>query len=110
MRARFLPVLVVVLLVALPLGAQSNEVGLWYAMSQVGDTNVEDSSVNFDDGDGFGVSFNHFWTNKLSTEVSAVHLHSDGVIALDGANTFDIGELVLTPVTATVQWHFGRRE
>ena len=108
MRAR--PALaVLILLCALPLSAQSNEVGLWYGFSQVGDTDDEDSTVAFDDGDGLGVSFNHFWTSHLSTEVSAMQLSHDGSLELAGTSALETGSLDLTALSATVQWHFAPR-
>ncbi len=96
-------------LVALPLTAQSNDIGLWIAMSQVGDTRSEEATINFDDGEGFGASYNHFWGNSLSTEISATALSHDGRIKLSGVTFTDLGSLDIVPVVATAQWHFARR-
>lgn len=98
----------VVTLLALSLNAQSNDLGVWIAASQVGDTNIEGSEIAFDNGTGFGVSFNHFWAPKLSTEFSATALTHNGEIAIGGFPAFDIGSLDLIPITGTVQWHFAR--
>ncbi len=98
----------VIALVALPTAAQSNDFGVWVATSQIGDTTVEDSEVAFDNGDGFGVSYNHFWTRNVSTELSAIALSHDGEITVTGTSAFDIGSLDLLPITATAQWHFAR--
>jgi outer membrane protein len=38
-----------------------------------------------------------------------MRLSHDGRIALTGVNAFDVGSLDLTPITATVQWHFAQR-
>lgn len=99
---------IAVTFLALSLNAQTNELGVWAAASQVGDTNVEGSEIAFDAGKGFGVSFNHFWTRSLSTEFSATALSHDGRITITGEPALDIGSLDLIPVTATVQWHFAR--
>ena len=96
-------------LCALPLSAQSNEIGVWYGFSQIGDTDDEDTTVAFDDGDGLGVSFNRFWTARLSTEVSALQISHDGALELAGASALTSGSLDLTAVNATVQWHFAPR-
>jgi len=98
----------VVAFFTLSLNAQSNDIGLWIATSQVGDTNIDESKIAFDNGEGFGVSFNHFWTPSLSTEFSATALAHNGEITITGFPAFDIGSLDLMPITATVQWHFGR--
>lgn len=99
---------IVVTFLALSLNAQSNDLGVWIAASQVGDTNIEGSEIAFDNGQGFGVSFNHFWTPSLSTEFSATAVSHDGGITITGEPAFDIGSLDLIPITAMVQWHFAR--
>ena len=97
---------IMVTFLALSVNAQTNEVGVWVAASQLGDTNVEGSKIAFDDGKGFGVSFNHFWTPNLSTEFGATALSHDGGITITGVPAFDVGSLDLIPITATVQLHF----
>lgn len=93
-------------LVALPLAAQSNEVGVWYSTAQLKDTGDAAGRLTFDNAKGYGVSFNHFWTGALSTEFSATRLHADGGIEVNGARVLDTGRLKLMPITADVQWHF----
>lgn len=99
---------VVIAFFTLSLNAQSNDIGVWIATSRVGDTNIDESKIAFDNGEGFGVTFNHFWTPNLSTEFSATALTHNGEITITGFPAFDIGSLDLIPVTATVQWHFAR--
>lgn len=103
-------VLLALSFIALPLAAQSNDIGVWYSTSSLDSTDVSDdtgtSSIDFDDATGYGVSINHFWSNSLSTEVAAHRLESDGSIAIDGTTALDIGKLKLTAITAAVQWHF----
>ncbi|HKO57546.1 MAG TPA: OmpW family outer membrane protein [Thermoanaerobaculia bacterium] len=99
------------LVVALPLAAQSNDVGLWIAGARLHDTTEEDATVGFDDARGFGASFNHFWTTHLSTELAATALKSDrGTISVGGTNVLDLGELKITPITAALQFHLPSHE
>ena len=99
---------VVMLLFAFSMNAQAGEIGLWIATSQVGETLVDESEISFDNGEGFGISFNHFWTPNLSTEFAATPLKHDGTIEVGEFPTFDLGSLDIIPVTATAQWHFAR--
>lgn len=99
---------IVIAFFTLSLNAQSNDIGVWIATSQVGDTNIDESKIAFDNGEGFGVSFNHFWTPKLSTEFSATALSHEGEVTINGTPAFDLGSLDLIPLTATVQLHFAR--
>src|SRR6185436_12029136 len=62
MRTRLALAALLLLAASLPLAAQSNDLGLWVAAAQIGDTNADGSTIKFDDGRGFGASLNHFWT------------------------------------------------
>jgi len=109
MRTRLALAALLLLAASLPLAAQSNDLGLWVAAAQIGDTSADGSTIKFDDGRGFGASLNHFWTDHLSTELGATALKSDdGGIFVDRQRLFATGELKMIPITATVQWHFGR--
>lgn len=109
MRTRLALAALLLLLASLPLAAQSTDVGLWIAAAQIGDTDSDGSTIKFDDGRGFGASLNHFWTDHLSTEISATALKSDNSgIFVDRQRIFESGELKMIPITAAVQWHFGR--
>jgi outer membrane protein len=99
---------IVIFLFALSLNAQSNDLGVWIATSKLGETTEGDSEVSFDNGEGFGVSFNHFWTPNISTEFSATALSHEGEVTINGTPAFDLGSLDLIPITATVQLHFAR--
>jgi outer membrane protein W len=102
-------VLVIALaLIALPLAAQSNDVAVWVGSSRVGTTNSSGSTIRFDRGDSFGVSFNHFWSSRFSGELAAFEIRHNGSIQIGGVNAFNIGHLRMTPVTATLQWHLGQ--
>jgi len=101
-------VAVALALAALPLAAQSNDVGLWYSTARLEQSSNTDGRLSFDDATGYGVSFNHFWTGPLSTELSAYWLRAQGGIDVAGSRVLDVGKLELKPITANVQWHFAR--
>ncbi|HEX7422101.1 MAG TPA: OmpW family outer membrane protein [Thermoanaerobaculia bacterium] len=91
-------------LATLPLAAQTNDVGVWYATAQIKDS----TGLSFDNAKGFGVSFNHFWTGPLSTEFSVSSLRANAGIDIAGTRALDAGRLKLMPFTANLQWHFAR--
>lgn len=107
MRVRVLLVVVLVL-ITLPLMAQSNDVAIWAGDSRVGSTDVSGTNIHFDRGRSYGASFNHFFGNHLSGELAAFSVRHDGTIQIAGVNTFNIGKLRMTPITATVQAHLAR--
>lgn len=107
MRTRIV-LIVALALVSLPLFAQSNEVAVWGGTSQAGSTDVTGTTIHFDRGRAYGVSFNHFFGDHLSGELAAFELRHDGTIRLAGVNTFDIGSLRMMPIIATAQWHLNR--
>ena len=89
---------------ALPLVAQTNDVGVWYSTAKIKDSN----GLSFDKARGFGASFNHFWTGSLSTEFSVDSLRANAGIDIAGTRALDAGRLKLMPYTANLQWHFAR--
>ena len=104
---------------AIRLSAQvpSSEVGLWIE---------EDISSDFDGDQGYGISFNHYWTERFSTELSAQKFSADTTLDRDGllVGFCGFGELPqeepvvivfhgstqieVTAVTAMAQLHFNR--
>lgn len=95
----------------------SSEVGVWIVGSQLSDSAIEndvelgDVTLEFDEGLGYGVSFNHYWTENFSTELSMQKLSADMVLRIESVEvdqTFDVGELDATALTALAQWHFHR--
>ncbi len=99
-------VVVLVCLVALPLAAQSNEIGVWYSTAKIKATGDAGGRLTFDNAKGYGVSFNHFWTGSFSTEFAASRLHANGGIDINGTRALSTGRLKLMPITADLQWHF----
>ncbi len=97
-------VILAIALTALPLAAQSNDIGLWFSMAQVKDT----GGLNFDDAKGDAISFNHFWGGSLSTEFTVHSLRSKAGVDVDGTRVLSAGKLKMRPITANVQWHLLR--
>ncbi len=104
MRSR-ITVFCLVALCSAPVFAQSGELGLWVAASQVGDTRDDEANLEFDNGLGFGVSLNNYFGN-LSVEVGATALSQSGEISSDAFEDIDAGDLDIIPITATLQFHF----
>jgi outer membrane protein W len=103
---RSLGLWIVLALAATPLAAQSSEFGIWLAQSRVGETDEEEALLEFDNGDGYAVSYNKFF-GALSLELSATSLEHDGRLEAPGA-VFDVGSLDIVPIVATLQFHFAR--
>jgi outer membrane protein W len=93
---------------------QSSEVGGWILFSRFDDSTLLDEQdefrIEFDDKTGFGVSFNQYWTEQFSTEIAAQKYSADMTMStsLVPGETFEIGEIDVTSITAMVQWHFNR--
>jgi outer membrane protein W len=94
--------------------ALASEIGMWVVGTQwtdstlVGHTN---HGGQFDEKTGYGISFNHFWTERFSTELSAQRFSADAVLSfytVEGEEIVDIGEVDATTLTAMAQWHFNR--
>ena len=108
----------ITLLAALPALAQTPiDVSVFAAwVDAQGDTAFEEGlEADFESGTGFGVAVNWFWGNRLSTEfaASAVSLDAGLEAADEGDNEdeeflIDLGSVDLTPITATLQFHFAR--
>ena len=103
MRSHVVPI-VVLAFVAIPLFAQ-NDIGVWAGTSRVGTTNDSGSAIRFDRGNSFGVSWNHFFSAQLSTELAAFAVRHDGTIGVGGFDVLKVGQLRMTPFSAIVQWH-----
>jgi outer membrane protein W len=96
--------------------APSSDVGLWLVGSQLKSSTLSDpdGDVNVDFNDekgGYGVSFNHFWTDTFSTELAAQKFGADMTLSSDlggGVVSFNAGHIDITSITAMGQWHFRR--
>lgn len=88
-----------------------SDVGLWTVGSYVADSYIDRASfdsldVSFEEKQGFGVSFNHFWTEHLSTELSVTTIRADVIRQTVVVEPHEIGELDARTLTAMGQWHF----
>jgi outer membrane protein W len=97
------------------LSAQTSDVGVWIVDSELDETTVVDDgdeiTLDFDEELGFGISFNHFWTERFSTEFAAQTFGGDMIIDVDAIEqdlNFTAGELNATSLTALAQLHFRR--
>src|SRR5688500_480104 len=97
------------------LSAQTSDAGIWIVGSKLEESSFVDEgdelTIDFDEEVGFGISFNHFWTERFSTEIAAQTFGGDMNLTIDSATTdltFTAGELDATSVTAMGQLHFRR--
>jgi outer membrane protein W len=93
----------------------SSEVGVWMVSPKLSESALTDEntdlSIELDEQLGYGVSFNHYWTGRFSTELAAQTFAADAVIgfhSVEGEELLDAGELEATILTAIAQWHFNR--
>ncbi len=93
----------------------SSDVGVWIVGSELKESTIteggDDITVDFDEQIGYGISFNHFWTDRFSTEIAAQKYAADMIFSsgFGGAElAFNAGELDVTSITAMGQMHFRR--
>jgi outer membrane protein W len=105
----------IVLFAAVHLSAQSSssELGIWVLTSNLKDSTIVDPdgniSVDFDENVGYGLSLNHYWTDFVSTELSAQKYGADVQIGVQNLPlSFDGGSLDVTSIAAIAQLHFNR--
>lgn len=112
---------------AVRLSAQTStsEAGVWIVDTRL----AGEGDVDFDEKIGFGLSFNHYWTERISTELSWQEIKADtlldGEVVISGFCGFgelppqgqpgvifvpgiDPGKLEVTAITAMAQLHFNR--
>jgi outer membrane protein W len=100
---------VVVMMCALPLVAQSNDIGVWIS-TQVNDHGgpVPASAAlesRFDNGSGYGASFSHVFAPNVSGDL-AVFKTSAAARLVSGSETASLGDVKLTPITLMVRYDF----
>lgn len=93
----------------------NSDFGAWIISSDLEETTLtedgEDLTIEFEERNGYGFSFNHFWTDRFSTEIAAQTFGGDMSITSDfgGATlTVDVGELDAIALSAVAQYHFNR--
>lgn len=109
-------VVILAVLAAMPLAAQSRSVDIYGFATWVdpsGDSvfdadGLDDARVEFDSAQGFGVAVNVFFSNRISAEFAASVVEPDVAFRSDNP-IFPFltgGELEMIPITATLQFHF----
>ncbi|HEY0372849.1 MAG TPA: OmpW family outer membrane protein [Thermoanaerobaculia bacterium] len=92
-----------------------SEIGLWTVGSYLSGetlTSIEGESADItfeDDGPGFGLSFNRYWTDNFSTELAVMTFQSDMRVEtteLFLSDSFVVGQVRGRATTAMAQWHF----
>jgi outer membrane protein W len=108
-----------VLVFPLTLTAQgrANELGVFVSLPQFDSTSFEDEEepdlgleLDFDENVGYGVSYNRYWTDHLSSEFTAQRLSGDIQVNVTGGPatiTVDAGDIEMDVLSAGLQWHFG---
>lgn len=93
----------------------NSDFGAWIISSDLEETTFtedgEDLTIAFEKRNGYGFSFNHFWTERFSTEIAAQTFGGDMTATSDfggAAFTVDIGELDAIALSAMAQYHFKR--
>lgn len=94
--------------------AGTSDVGLWLVGSKLAESTLVDEgdsiTLDFDEKLGYGVSFNHFWTDAFSTEIAAQKFGADLIVSADFAPSpdFNVADVDITSITAMAQLHFMR--
>lgn len=97
----------------LSLAAQTspaNDVGVFVTSSSY-DHEFDFDGIEFEEKAGYGVSYNRYWSDAISTEFAAQKLAADITyvpVFDDSLDEFELGEMDLTVISATAQWHFLR--
>ena len=93
--------------------ATQSDVALWTVGSFIADTALTDVDgdsldILFEEKPGYGISVNHFWTDRFSTELSLMTFRADMSVSSSLLPETELGELEGRAVTAMAQWHFRR--
>lgn len=102
---------IVLFLFPLSLFAQSSDLGLWISHSTFDSTELVDEGdvleFEFDEDMGYGVTWTQYWGNALALELGAQKLGGDLAVSVDDFS-IDVGEIDLTALTGTLQFHLLR--
>jgi outer membrane protein W len=111
-------VLIIIALFATPSASVSaqtlstTDAAVWITDSEFNDPSITDGDetldLEFDEGTGYGISFNHFWVSSFSTEFAYHKFGADMEASFDGGPRFDAGEVDASALTGIAQWHFRR--
>jgi outer membrane protein W len=91
---------------------RSSDVGLWVVGTEWNVSFLGDQYLSREQRIGYGISFNHFWTDRFSTEISAQRSSTNATLRRysfpDHQLVVNNGEVNSTAFTATALWHFNR--
>jgi len=101
-------------LVSVPLFAQTNELGVFVNHPSFSETSrtihflFDDAILKVDSKIGYGISFNHFLSPRLSLQASGQTVHGDAKLVLVGGVHFTdpAGTLDLKQYDAVLLWNF----
>lgn len=90
-----------------------SDVAVWTVGSFIADTTLTDEEgdtldILFEEEPGLGISVNHFWTDRFSTELSLMTFRAEMSVSSPLLPELELGELEGRTVTAMAQWHFRR--
>lgn len=106
---------------------QSSEIGIWVVDTQWKDSRLGDGFGVFNETSGAGITFNRYWTERFSTEISAQRFGEEVFLSAGRVpirafcgfgelgqpdvivfNPSGFGRLDVTAITAMAQMHFNR--
>jgi outer membrane protein W len=119
-KVRVISLSLLVIMLALPLLAQTNEVGVFVNRATFHTTTFSDTvfgipftaKFKFDSRSGYGISYDRFVSPNLSTEFSAQTVNGDTtIVTISPTDTLvdPAGTLDLRQYDAALQWHFAPR-
>jgi outer membrane protein W len=116
MKAFRFVIIAITLFVVAPLSsfAQSRtDVGVFAVSPSFSESTFVDEGetvkIAFEEKIGYGLSINHFWTDRFSTELALQKLDADLNLSAEGLPvTINAGKLDAQSVTALGEWHFRR--
>ena len=106
----------VLMFAALPLLAQERDMTatVWYsAVDMQGENDLSSAfdgfETEFEDGKGYGLSVNRFFSPMLSVELSAFSIRNEAALLVNGVEAISLGNVNLMPITLGAQLHLAGR-
>ncbi|HYC62179.1 MAG TPA: OmpW family outer membrane protein [Thermoanaerobaculia bacterium] len=93
----------------------ATEIGVWIVDSKWTDSTLGpenlDRAGTFDEQPDFGISLNRYWSDYISTELSAQRLNANAVLrfhSVEGEEIVQSGDMDITAISAMLQAHWNR--
>lgn len=93
----------------------SNDIGVSLVLPKLDTSTVADedgdATISFDEDLGFGLSVNHFWSERFSTELAVQKYSADlnlDIDTIEADSEFNAGDVDVMSLTAMAQMHFMR--